>query len=68
MEEWTNYTFRKANGLWDDAANPLFADYCGRIWVVTDRRVAYFQDGRFAAVTAVRGGEVLFMTEDKAVA
>jgi hypothetical protein len=30
--------------------------------------IVYFKDGRFVAVTAVRGGQVLLIAGDKAVA
>ena len=38
----------------------------GRIWVFTRHGLAYFKDGRFVAVNAVPGGEVHFITGDKA--
>jgi signal transduction histidine kinase len=44
----------------------LFQDARGRIWVSTRHGLAYFKDGRFVAVNAVRGGEVHFTTGDKA--
>ena len=66
MEEWTNYLFRKASGLPDDAAQSLFQDDRGRIWVFTGHGLAYFKDGRFVAVNGVPGGEVYSITGDKA--
>ena len=59
-------SFGKASGLPDDATQSLFQDDHGRIWAFTDHGLAYFKDGRFVAVNAVRGGQVHFITGDKA--
>jgi signal transduction histidine kinase/ligand-binding sensor domain-containing protein len=69
LTRWKNgqtTIFRKADGLLDDATQALFQDYRGRIWVSTARGLAYLQDGRFVPVNVVPGGEVHFITGDKA--
>ena len=69
LTRWKNgqtTIFRKASGLPDDAPQSLFQDDRGRIWVSTGHGLAYFKDGRFVAVNAVPGGEVHFITGDKA--
>jgi ligand-binding sensor domain-containing protein len=48
--------FRKAGGLPDDASPSLFQDGRGRIWAFTGQGLV------------VRGGQVHFITGDKAVA
>ena len=44
----------------------LFQDDRGRVWVFTDRGLAYFEDGRFVAVNGVASEEVYSITGDKA--
>ena len=69
LTRWKNgqtTIFGKASGLPDDAPQSLFQDDRGRIWVFTRHGLAYFKDGRFVAVNAVRGGQVHFITGDKA--
>ena len=69
LTRWQNgqaTIFGKASGLPDDATQSLFQDDGGRIWAFTDHGLAYFKDGRFVAVNAVRGGQVHFITGDKA--
>jgi ligand-binding sensor domain-containing protein len=39
--------FLKSSGLPDDAAQSLFQDDRGRIWVFTGHGLAYFKDDRF---------------------
>ena len=58
--------FGTASGLPDDAPESLFQDNGGRIWASTRHGLAYFKDGRFVTVNAVPGGEVHFITGDKA--
>ncbi len=69
LTRWKNgeaTIFRKANGLPDDAPESLFQDDPGRIWVSTRHGLAYFKDGRFLVSNAVPGGEVHFISGDKA--
>jgi signal transduction histidine kinase/ligand-binding sensor domain-containing protein len=69
LTRWKNgqtRIFRKGNGLPDDATQSLFQDDRGRIWAFTGHGLAYFKDGRFVAVNAVRGGDVHYITTDKA--
>jgi len=69
LTRWNNgqaTIFGTASGLPDDAPESLFQDSVGRIWASTRHGIAYFKDGRFVAVNAVRGGEVHFITGDKA--
>jgi signal transduction histidine kinase len=68
VTKWENgktTTFRKANGLPDDATQSLFQDDEGRIWVSTARGLAYFKQGKFIRTNAVLGGEVHFIAGDK---
>ncbi len=58
--------FGTASGLPDDAPESLFQDIGGRIWASTRHGLAYFKDGRFVAVNGLPGGEVHFITGDKA--
>ena len=56
LTRWKNgqtTVFRKASGLPDDMLQSLYQDDRGRIWASTDHGLAYFQDGRFVAVTGV---------------
>ena len=48
------------------AAQSLFQDDRGRIWVFTGHGLAYFKDGRFVAVNGVPSEEVYSITGDKA--
>ena len=69
LTRWQNgqaTIFGKASGLPDDATQSLFQDDRGRIWAFTDHGLAYLKDVRFVAVNAVRGGQVHFITGDKA--
>ena len=69
LTRWKNgktTIFSKANGLPEDATQSLFQDDDGRVWVSTARGLAYFKDGRFLPTDAVPGGEVHFITGDKA--
>jgi len=69
LTRWKNgqaTTFGAANGLPDDAPQSLFQDDLGRIWVSTSHGLAYFQGGRFRVVTRVPGGNVHYITGDKA--
>ncbi len=69
LTRWKNgqsTIFRKASGLPDEAPESLFQDDRGRIWVSTRHGLAYFKDGRFVAINGVPGGEVHFITGDKA--
>ena len=59
-------TFRKASGLPDDAIQSLYQDSSGRIWAFTGGGLAYLEHGRFVASKAVMGGEVHWMTGDRA--
>jgi ligand-binding sensor domain-containing protein len=71
VTKWRNgqvTIFRKTSGLPDDAANSLFEDFRGRIWVFTGHGLAYFKDGRYVAVNGVPSEEVYSITGDKAVA
>ncbi len=54
------------SGLPDDVVGPLFQDDRGRIWVSTRRGIAYFENGRFVPVSAVPGGIVYSIAEDRA--
>jgi signal transduction histidine kinase/ligand-binding sensor domain-containing protein len=68
LTRWKNgqtTIFRKA-GLPDAAVQALFQDYRGRIWVATARGLAYLQDGRFLVANAITGGNVHYITGDKA--
>ena len=69
LTRWKNgqtTIFSTASGLPDDAPESLFQDNGGRIWASTRHGLAYFKDGRFVAVNGVPGGEVHFITGDKA--
>ena len=69
LTRWKNgqaTIFGTASGLPDDAPESLFQDNGGRIWASTRHGLAYFKDGRFVAVNVVPGGEVHFITGDKA--
>ena len=69
LTRWKNgqaTIFGTASGLPDDAPESLFQDNGGRIWASTRHGLAYFKDGRFVAVNGVPGGEVHFITGDKA--
>jgi signal transduction histidine kinase len=57
--------FRKASGLPDDGTQSLFEDYRGRIWVFTNHGLAYFESGRFVAVSGVPSSEVYSITGDR---
>jgi ligand-binding sensor domain-containing protein len=59
--------FLKSSGLPDDAAQSLFQDDRGRIWVFTGHKLAYFKDDRFVAVNGIPSEEVYAITGDKAV-
>jgi len=58
--------FRKSSGLPDDDLQSLFQDDRGRIWAFTGHELAYFNDGRFVPVTAVRGQDAHSITGDSA--
>jgi signal transduction histidine kinase/ligand-binding sensor domain-containing protein len=69
LTRWKNgqaTIFGTASGLPDDAPESLFQDNGGRIWASTRHGLSYFKDGRFIAVNGVPGGEVHFITGDKA--
>ena len=69
LTNWKNgqtTIFRKSSGLPDDDLQSLFQDDRGRIWAFTGHELAYFSDGRFVAVTAVRGQDAHFITGDSA--
>ena len=69
LTRWKNgqaTIFDEANGLPDDAPQSLFEDDRGRIWVSTSHGLAYFQDGRFHVMSGVPGGNVHYITGDKA--
>jgi signal transduction histidine kinase len=69
LTRWKNgraTIFGTASGLPDGAPESLFQDNGGRIWASTRHGLAYFKDGRFVAVNVVPGGEVHFITGDKA--
>src|SRR5208282_970230 len=51
----------KLNGSY---ANSLFQDQHERIWVSTLRELGYLENGRFASVKGVPGGDVLSIVED----
>jgi len=57
--------FRSESGL-PGAPQSLHEDHRGRVWVSTDRGLAYFRDGRFVPMDAVLGGRVHSMTGDEA--
>ena len=58
MREITN------SGLPDDLVGSLFQDDRGRIWVSTLSGVAYFENGRFTAVSAVPAGADVYSIAD----
>ena len=69
LTRWKNgqaTIFGTASGLPDDAPESLFQDNGGRIWASTRHGLSYFKDGRFIALNGVPGGEVHFITGDKA--
>ncbi len=69
LTRWKNgqaTIFGMASGLPDNAPESLFQDHGGRIWASTRHGLAYFKHGRFVAENAVPGGEVHFITGDKA--
>ncbi len=59
--------YRKgSSGLPDDAAQCLFQDHRGRIWIATPHGVAYFEKGRFIPVSSVPGGQIHAIAGDSA--
>jgi len=52
------------SGLPDDLVGSLFQDDRGRIWVSTLSGVAYFENGRFTAVSAVPAGADVYSIAD----
>ena len=69
LTRWKNgqtTIFGKASGLPNDAPQSLFQDDRGRIWVSTSHGLAYFKEGRFVGTNALPGGQVHFITGDKA--
>jgi signal transduction histidine kinase/ligand-binding sensor domain-containing protein len=59
--------YRKGDsGLPDDAMQSLFQDDRERIWVSTQRGIAYLENGRFVHVRGVPGGLVYSITADRA--
>ena len=69
LTRWKNgqtTIFRKSSGLPDDGLQSLFQDERGRIWAFAGQELAYFEDGRFVGVNAVRGRQVHSITGDHA--
>jgi len=58
--------FNMANGRPNDQPGSLFQDNNGRIWLSTRGGLAFFKDGRFIAISAIPGGDVHYITGDKA--
>jgi signal transduction histidine kinase/sugar lactone lactonase YvrE len=58
--------FRKESGLPDDSVQSMYQDDRGRIWAFTDHGLAYFNKGRFVAVSGVPSQEVYSITGDEA--
>ena len=55
-----------SSGLPDEAIDSITLDNRGRIWIVTPRRIVYFDGGRFVPVNAVPGGHVFSSVGDSA--
>jgi len=55
-----------SSGLPDEAVDSITQDNRGRIWIVTPRRIVYFDGGRFVPVNAVPGGHVFSSAGDSA--
>jgi signal transduction histidine kinase/ligand-binding sensor domain-containing protein len=55
-----------SSGLPDEEISSLTEDNRGRIWAVTPRGVAYFDNGRFVLVNAVPAGQVFSSAGDSA--
>ena len=69
LTRWKNgqtTIFRKGSGLPDGPPQSLFQDFRGQIWVSAPHGLFYFKDGRFLVANAAPGGEVHFMSGDKA--
>jgi signal transduction histidine kinase/ligand-binding sensor domain-containing protein len=58
--------FRESSGLPEGPPQSLFQDDRGRIWVSAGHELAYFKNGRFAAVSSVPGGIVHYIAGDRA--
>lgn len=69
LTRWKNAqstVFREASGLPDDETHSLSQDSSGRIWVSTKRGLAYFEDGRFVAISGVPSEQIYSIAEDEA--
>ena len=59
-------TFPNVNGLPDDAPQSLYQDDHGRILAFAGHGLTYLKDAKFVQVSGVPGGQVHFITGDKA--
>jgi signal transduction histidine kinase/ligand-binding sensor domain-containing protein len=70
LNRWNNGQItiysKGSSGLPDDELESLFQDDRGRIWFSSRRGVAYFENDRFIPVSAVPGGQVHSIAEDRA--